>query len=170
MYVGSSHPSSVTTSVRLTKSNQKSSMRINIQLKHEKGNTEAKVLIDSGAEGLLIDKQFCKKRDKTQRDKYANPHLQRGWISKRRRIHHKKGMSLNENNKRRRRLPRWTMWVTSNQPRRRRHYTGNRLATWTQPPNQLGKKLSHVLFMRHNVYHQPTKNHDNGWKINMTWT
>ena len=61
MYVGSSHPSSVTTSVRLTKSNQKSSMHINIQLKHEKGNTEAKVLIDSGAEGLLIDKQFCKK-------------------------------------------------------------------------------------------------------------
>ena len=34
-------------------------MRINTQLKHERGNTEAKVLIDSGAEGLLIDEQFC---------------------------------------------------------------------------------------------------------------
>ena len=37
-------------------------MRINVQLKHEKGNTEAKILIDSGAEGLLIDKQFCLKK------------------------------------------------------------------------------------------------------------
>ena len=37
-------------------------MHINVQLKHEKGNTEAKILIDSGAEGLLIDKQFCLKK------------------------------------------------------------------------------------------------------------
>ena len=37
-------------------------MRINVQLKREKGNTEAKILIDSGAEGLLIDKQFCQKK------------------------------------------------------------------------------------------------------------
>ena len=37
-------------------------MRINVQLKHEKGNTEAKILIDSGAEGLLIDKQFCREK------------------------------------------------------------------------------------------------------------
>ena len=37
-------------------------MHINVQLKHEKGNTEARVLIDSRAEGLLIDKQFCKKK------------------------------------------------------------------------------------------------------------
>ncbi|ETW75886.1 hypothetical protein HETIRDRAFT_330087 [Heterobasidion irregulare TC 32-1] len=38
-------------------------MRINVHLKHRKGTTEAKVLIDSGAEGLLIDKQFCFNND-----------------------------------------------------------------------------------------------------------
>ncbi|ETW85190.1 hypothetical protein HETIRDRAFT_43076 [Heterobasidion irregulare TC 32-1] len=37
-------------------------MCINVQLKHKKGTTEAKVLIDSGIEGLLIDKQFCQKQ------------------------------------------------------------------------------------------------------------
>ena len=37
-------------------------MRINVQLKHEKGNTEAKILIDSGAEGLLIDEHFCQEK------------------------------------------------------------------------------------------------------------
>ena len=62
VYAGSSHPSCVTTSVQLTKSNQKLSMRINVQLKHKRGNTEAKILIDSGAEGLLIDKQFCQEK------------------------------------------------------------------------------------------------------------
>lgn len=34
-------------------------MHINVQLKHERGNTKAKILIDSGAKGLLIDRQFC---------------------------------------------------------------------------------------------------------------
>ena len=34
-------------------------MCINTQLKHKRGNTEAKVLIDSGAEGILIDERFC---------------------------------------------------------------------------------------------------------------
>lgn len=38
-------------------------MWINTQLKHEMGNTEAKVLIDSGAEGLFIDKRFCQKEN-----------------------------------------------------------------------------------------------------------
>ena len=48
-------------------------MHINVQLKHEKGNTEARVLIDSRAEGLLIDKQFCKKkRDTTQKNRHTN--------------------------------------------------------------------------------------------------
>ncbi|ETW82505.1 hypothetical protein HETIRDRAFT_316230 [Heterobasidion irregulare TC 32-1] len=37
-------------------------MHINVQLKHRRGTTEAKALIDSGAEGLLIDKQFCLKQ------------------------------------------------------------------------------------------------------------
>ena len=67
VYTGPSFPSHVTTSVRLTKSNQKSSMHINVQLKHERGNTEAKILIDSGAEGLLIDKQFCQEKGITQK-------------------------------------------------------------------------------------------------------
>ena len=62
VYVGLSHSSCVTTSIRLTKSNQKSSICINVQLKHKKGNTEAKILIDSGAEGLLIDKRFCQEK------------------------------------------------------------------------------------------------------------
>ena len=37
-------------------------MCINIQLKQGDGNTEARILIDLGTEGLLIDKQFCQKK------------------------------------------------------------------------------------------------------------
>ena len=45
------------------KSNQKSFISINVQLKHRGGNTEARILIDSGIEGLLIDKQFCQEKE-----------------------------------------------------------------------------------------------------------
>ena len=37
-------------------------MHINVQLKHEGGSTKAKILIDAGAEGLLIDRQFCQEK------------------------------------------------------------------------------------------------------------
>ena len=37
-------------------------MCINIQLKHQRGNTKANILIDLGAERLLINKQFCRNK------------------------------------------------------------------------------------------------------------
>ena len=42
--------------------NQKSFIHINVQLKHRDGNTKARILIDSGTEGLLINKQFCQEK------------------------------------------------------------------------------------------------------------
>ena len=38
-------------------------MSINVQLKHRGGNTKARILIDLGIEGLLIDKQFCQEKE-----------------------------------------------------------------------------------------------------------
>ena len=43
----------------LGKYNQKTSICINVQLKYIGGNTKEKILINSGVEELLINKQFC---------------------------------------------------------------------------------------------------------------
>ena len=49
----------ISPAICLGKYNQKSSMCINVQLKYIGGNTKEKILINSGVEKLLINKQFC---------------------------------------------------------------------------------------------------------------
>ena len=49
----------ISPAICLGKYNQKSFICINVQLKYTRGNTKEKILINSGVEELLINKQFC---------------------------------------------------------------------------------------------------------------